>query len=44
MDDENKEITIAGGFNCDLLKKDCVNPSIKDDEILNRHLSPSTVD
>ena len=29
VDDENKEIIIAGDFNCDLLKKDCVNPSIK---------------
>ena len=29
MDDENKEIIIAGDFNCDLLKKDCANPSIK---------------
>ena len=29
MDDENKEITIAGDFNCDLLKKDCVSRSIK---------------
>ena len=29
MDDENKEIIIAGDFNCDLLKKDCVSPSIK---------------
>ena len=25
MDDENKEIIIAGDFNRDLLKKDCVN-------------------
>ena len=29
IDDENKEIIISGDFNCDLLKKDCVNPSIK---------------
>ena len=29
MDDENKKIIIAGDFNCDLSKKDCVNPSIK---------------
>ena len=29
IDDENKEITISGDFNCDLLKKDCVNSSIK---------------
>ena len=29
MNDENREIIIAGDFNCDLLKKDCVNPSIK---------------
>ena len=29
MGDENKKIIIAGDFYCDLLKKDCVNPSIK---------------
>jgi hypothetical protein len=29
IDDENKEIIITGDFNCDLLKKDCVNPNIK---------------
>ena len=28
-DDKSKEIIIAGDFNCDLLKKDFVNPSIK---------------
>ena len=28
-DDESKEIIIADDFNCDLLKKDFVNPSIK---------------
>ena len=26
---KTKEIIIAGDFNCDLLKKGCVNPSIK---------------
>jgi endonuclease/exonuclease/phosphatase family metal-dependent hydrolase len=29
LDDENKEIIITGDFNCDLLKKDYVNPNIK---------------
>ena len=28
-DDENKEMIITGDFNCDLLKKDCVNANIK---------------
>jgi hypothetical protein len=29
LDDEKKEIIITGDFNCDLLKKDSVNPNIK---------------
>lgn len=35
IDDESKKIIISGNFNCDFLKKDCVNHNIK--KIIERY-------